>query len=179
MTYKIFLLIFTIFCCFHATNSKNTSVCKLQSQESVKLDTINLVQGKTFDSNLASIVNKCILLNTETKTLTKSNVVSTQKALNKELKTEMFNTVVTVIGKNMKFENSNGWVKVMEWHFDCSETVVRITNLLAKLNDGTITHTIFPNRCIWNAIDKKIYIVNFTPSTKDQYWVDDFQSCLN
>jgi hypothetical protein len=145
----------------------------------IKIDTIVFNANTSFESNLSTIVNKCIVGHSKIKPLTKENVINVQGVLSKELKSDIFKSIGVVTGKLIMLKNTEQWLYIMEWHFNSNEEADLIENTLNRLENGIIRHTIYPNACIWVKSNKKIYVIKYRPIVGVNYWINDIQNCIS
>lgn len=177
MIYKLVLGIVIFYQCFssNSLNSKNID----EFLASCIIDTIYLDRPIHFESNVKDILKKCISYDYDYKSFSKRDAESMKKVFNTELNTTEFDRIKIMTGTKLKFENSSSWIKIVEWHFDSIESTNIIEEKISQLERGIIRHTLYPNQFISSRKNKKIYIINFRPVLGEEFWVEEFHTCIN
>ena len=153
--------------------------CKINTPNTITLDTVYLSKKILFSSDLVLLQKNCFPEFIEEEPLTKSRVISLQRRLNEELNTSNFNLLQVVTGKRIKLPSNNYFITFMEWHFDSDSLTNIIFNELSNLKDNTIKHTVVPNALRYVKEKGKIYVVTYSPFKKGVDTMDRILQCID
>ena len=128
----------------------------------VKIDTV-VFKKILFDSDLEEKINLCKVEFRKIRHITKIDIETDIKLLNKELKAKDFNRMEVVTGITFQLTDRAEWVTLMEWHFSTSKKAEEVETALNKLKEGQIWHTIVPIGYKWIKSGNKIYAMKYSP----------------
>jgi hypothetical protein len=155
-----FLLVLCSWTC--SDNTPQVAINNDFSGNRIKIDTV-VLEPIGFSSNLEHILDKCIKKEIESYLITKMDVESVQKNLNKTLKTSLFNTIKVVTAKHIKLDEVPHSAFIMEWHFITSKDAEDVHSTLNKLEGGRGLSFV-PTQYKWILSGKKIYYFEYNPN---------------